>query len=88
MEINQVNEVMEKEAKLPKPIRLKTKTGETIIMEATTNSTYDKSYYASNGEIRRVKHVKLPVSLDKLQFTNVNELFRYLLEKKNYNYNM
>lgn len=88
MEINQINEVMEKETKLPKPIKLKTKTGETIIMVAITNSTYDKSYCTSNGRIRRVKHVKLPVSLDKLQFTNVNELFRYLLEKKNYNYTM
>ena len=66
----------------PADIRIKsTKTGEVIMMEATGEHSYDKSYYPTmGGKLRRVKHVKLPVSLDKIKFNNVNELFNYLLE--------
>lgn len=88
MEANQVEEVMEqqepKEVKLPDNIQTKTKSGETLVMIATGNASYDKIYYSAAGQIFREKHVKLPVSLDGKKFDKVWDLFKYLTTEGNY----
>lgn len=67
---------------LPKSILMKTKTGEIIVMEAINDRAYVKKYYISsnypNGEPRRIKNVKLPVSQDERKFESVVDLFKYL----------
>lgn len=97
MEIDEVVEVIDngtkEKVKLPHPIKLYA-AASTIKMVALTEASYEKRYYTGRGIDtrarekslipRRVKTVKLPVSHDKIKFTGVHELFKYLLENKGY----
>lgn len=76
---------MEKNRPLPNPIKLKTASGEGIVLVAETATSYEKYFvnrYEEVGnkdpDIFRKKIVKLPVNRDGIQFNTVHELFAYL----------
>lgn len=62
-----------------------TLSGDIIVMEATSGTSYTKYYYTGKkpGDVlkdpRRVKKVKLPVSQDGKTFHHVDDLFKHLL---------
>ena len=84
--------VFEANDKLPDPIFLRTKTNEVIVMEATSSTTYDKSYFTGvkfNSKEpmtnpRRVKKVKLPVNINGKNFTTTMALFIELTKSNDY----
>ena len=82
----------EKEVKLPDNIFLRTKCGDVIVMEATSEKAYIKSYFSGvkfNSKEplvnpRRTKNVKLPVSINGKVFTNTMNLFIELTKSNGY----
>lgn len=84
--------VIEANDKLPDPIFLRTKTDEVIVMEATSSTTYDKSYFTGvkfNSKEpltnpRRVKNVKLPVNINGKNFTTTMSLFIEMTKSNGY----
>ena len=78
-------------SELPKAIYTTTKNGEIIVMEANNSTFYTKAYYntsdislANHTNIRRIKHVKLPVYIDGTVYTTTNKLFMHLLNTMRY----
>lgn len=77
---------MEKNCTLPDPIKMKTMSGEGIVLVAETAKSY-KKYFVNQYEeidcgeepdIFRWKIITLPVNRDGIQFNTVHELFEYL----------
>ena len=89
VETNTVEETVEK-TKLPIPIKLKTKSGEYLVMKAITNTQYTKCYYAEPelGEPlsnpRRAKLVNLPVVVNGKRYFYTYPLFIELVENGKY----
>lgn len=90
VEINdQINEaetskVEKKERKLPNPITFTCKSGDILRFIPKGEKTYDKEYVSSNREIRKTKTVKLPISREGQDFSNVWELFEHMLTLPGY----
>ena len=78
--------------KLPSAIYTNTTGGETLLMEACSNSCYSKGYYPTGNfpqeelttKIRKIKFVTAPFHVDGKTFATTRSLFKYLLSSGRY----
>ena len=79
----------EKKPRIPNPVMLHTKGGDTIILAPRVNG-YDKYYFApgvrnfDSATPKRVKKIKFPVNREKTIFNNCWELFTHLTKECGY----
>ena len=85
-----------KEVKLPRPVGLRTKSNENIIVTPIGEKVYRKDYTKplmpasmmakTTGDIRRTKEIRLPQNRDGITISDVWMLTKHLTEQCGYRY--